>query len=377
MLMAIPHFYPTVGGAERQCLKLSEALIELGMEVTVLTSRLSKKDLRSEIINSIPVTRLRVLKPIEANLPFWLLYLSSHRFDYDILHVHLLSHVHSAACFMAARMFQKPLVIKPGNSGSRFDVRLVREELRWPMRRLAEKGLFHAHAVVAICRAIRAELLEIGLPSDRIVEIPNGVEAIDLLPDQVRRENRLRLGLPEDACIVLRAGTLHPKKGLGVLLQAWEHIRSHCPHALLVSIGGASLPQELSRLTEEASNRVRFVTDLPEGITPYLQVADIFVLPSFAEGLSNALLEAQSAGLACLATRVGGNSEVIEEGRNGLLVDPGSVEQLAQSLRTLICSPSLRHALGQNAGLTALKYDIRKVAREYLLLYRRLLAPCG
>ncbi|HLC17189.1 MAG TPA: glycosyltransferase [Thermodesulfovibrionia bacterium] len=81
---------------------------------------------------------------------------------------------------------------------------------------------------------------------------------------------------------------------------------------------------------------MRFVLNQPDGVLPYFQAADLFVLPSFAEGLSNALLEAQTCGLPAVATHVGGNSDIIQENVNGLLIEPGNVKQLADSLSTLI-----------------------------------------
>jgi glycosyltransferase involved in cell wall biosynthesis len=106
----------------------------------------------------------------------------------------------------------------------------------------------------------------------------------------------------------------------------------------------------------------------------YLQMANVFVLPSESEGLSNALLEAMAAGVAVISTRVSGSLELIDDGVNGLLVDIGDVEGLAAALKRLACDPHLCTTLGQRARQTVdEKYSLVNVSKQYLQLYDDLL----
>ncbi len=119
----------------------------------------------------------------------------------------------------------------------------------------------------------------------------------------------------------------------------------------------------------------------------YVKSADLFVLPSRTEGLSNALLEAMSFGLPCIATNVGGNSGLIEEaeqkriapgkfviGKNGLLVNPEDVEGISDAILFLIRNETKRKELGNQARLSVREnYSIDLVADKYIALYQRTL----
>ena len=108
----------------------------------------------------------------------------------------------------------------------------------------------------------------------------------------------------------------------------------------------------------------------------YLQAADVFVLPSLAEGMSGALLEALASGLPCVVTAIGGNVDVIEDSRNGLLVDTDDPEQLSAAIGRILEDERLASRLGAAArALAAQKYEMSRVADQYLELYSRLLSP--
>jgi glycosyltransferase involved in cell wall biosynthesis len=105
---------------------------------------------------------------------------------------------------------------------------------------------------------------------------------------------------------------------------------------------------------------------------------DIFVLPSISEGMSNTLLEAMSSGLACVATAVGGNSELIEEGRSGFLFAPGNVTELSQLLRMLIGQSDLRKKLATAARDRAVAhFSLDRMMQDYTELYSELAARRG
>ena len=114
--------------------------------------------------------------------------------------------------------------------------------------------------------------------------------------------------------------------------------------------------------------------DYINDVQPYLNAGDIFVLPSLGEGISNSLLEAMSCGLACISTRVGGSTEVLGDGKYGLIVPPNSVEELTEALVRLGNSASERTRLGNLARQRILeKYDFQVIGEQYYSLYTRLL----
>ena len=113
-------------------------------------------------------------------------------------------------------------------------------------------------------------------------------------------------------------------------------------------------------------------------VTDYLLAADLFVLPSSTEGMSNALLEALAAGLPVVATRVPGNSEVIRDGENGVLVEKLDISGLARAITRLLSAPEEAMRLAQAARRTAEgRFTIQRVGQEHLALYADLLKLDG
>jgi glycosyltransferase involved in cell wall biosynthesis len=108
-------------------------------------------------------------------------------------------------------------------------------------------------------------------------------------------------------------------------------------------------------------------------VTAYLFSADIFVMPSHFEGLSNSVLEAMACGIPVIVTRVTGNKELVKDGFNGLLVEPRNTEQLTEVLAYLIKNPDKGAALGRHARESVeANYDLSVIAERYITLYQNL-----
>ena len=372
--MVISGFHPSIGGAERQCLKLCRGLRKSGVDARVLTFQLRPGWPLEEEIWGVPVRRIRLPSLRFRGLPdlLLLLYLLRYAREHDIIHNHIISS-HTTSSVWVGKLWRKPVVVKFANSGQRNDLRLARQRLPWPLSRWVERAVYSADAVIATCSVISNELTRDGLREENIVSIPNGVELDVFVPadDLLRRKRRQEMALPNDACIVLRVGTLEPKKGVGTLLKAWQRVAGPHPNVLLLSVGGEKVPVELQKQASPWDNQIRFMPNTEDVVSCY-QAADIFVLPSFAEGLSNALLEAQACGLASVVTRVGGNPEVVKDGENGLLVQPGDVKALASALTRLIENPTLGAIMGQRAREMSQRYAMPRVVEQYLGLYKQL-----
>jgi len=201
----------------------------------------------------------------------------------------------------------------------------------------------------------------------------NGIDGQAFSPQpQVRDAVRQRLGIPTVALVVGWVGRMVPLKDLTTLLKAAEALVPETPNLHVILVGSGS---ELSRLQDyvASSPQLRGRVVFPgtvDCVADLLNAMDIFVLPTLMEGMSNTLLEALAVGLPVVATRVGGNPEVVAEGVCGYLFPPQDVPGLVSQLRTLLRDPQLRADFGRAARERALRhFSLEGMLRRYRDLY--------
>ena len=175
--------------------------------------------------------------------------------------------------------------------------------------------------------------------------------------------------------MVTWAGRLSREKGVDVLLSGWAHLVKQQEAGLLVLLGDGPQRRELETMVHklDLDGQVSFIGRVPN-VADYLRVSDVFVLPSFNEGLSNALIEAMAAGLAVVASETSGSVDILKHGHNGLLFPCGDPQALAGNLALMLHSPTLRQRLGQAARRTVERnFELGHITDQYLALYRTLL----
>lgn len=197
--------------------------------------------------------------------------------------------------------------------------------------------------------------------SDRVVFIHNGIDA-DALTFFSKHEAREKLGISAEACAVATIGEWTRNKGWDMLLEATIPLFVKFPPIRLVMIGSgenADKPKLLSTIHKKnLQDKVKAVESL-ENAAQYLKAFDIFAFPSRKEGLPYALLEAGLAELPVVASSVGGNTDIIEHEKTGLVVLPNNSDLLRAAIERLVENPEERKKFG-----TALR---EKVAREFTL----------
>jgi glycosyltransferase involved in cell wall biosynthesis len=173
---------------------------------------------------------------------------------------------------------------------------------------------------------------------------------------------------------VLFTGRLHPQKNLPLLLEAWTEVARRTP-ANLILLGPGDDRQALAEIAAGLgiSDRVQILDAVPDP-ADYLRAADVFVLPSVAEGMSNSLLEAMATGLPCVVSGIGGNTDLICDGRNGQLVQTATSEAWSRVLIELLEDPERAVALG-TAARERIDHElsIRVVVDRYVDLYRSMI----
>lgn len=367
--MIIQAYLPHVGGAERQLAALAPLLRERGVTVHVLTRRYEGLAAYEEI-GGVPVHRLairghKVVKSAMFSLGALRLL---RRLRPDVIHAHeLLSPTTTAV--LAKRWLGVPVVAKVLRGGELGDIAKLRTRPTG-MRRF-DQFREQVDAFIAISKEIDAELAGLDVPLERRPFIPNGVDTARFTPVAAERKLALRgeLGLPHGRVAVF-TGRLSPEKRVDQLVAVWPQVREVYNDAHLLVLGTG--PEE-DMLRARAGEGVIFVGRQAD-VVPYLQAADVFVLPSATEGLSNALLEGMATGLAVMATDVGGAPDLIQQGRNGWLIRPDEPAALLEGLLALFGAEDGAE-LGRLARERVLAdYGLTAVADKLRRLYDRLLS---
>ena len=247
------------------------------------------------------------------------------------------------------------------------------EKLR---RRMAYRIISRSGILVAVSEDLKRFVMDkIGLPDTNVRVIYNGVQSgSSVSGDEVIR-GRIELGLKDSDHVIGAVGNLYPVKGHQYLLQAMPVVLKQYPGATLVLVGRgvleASLKEQAKQLGIEG--QVRFL-GMRQDIPNLLAIMSVFVMPSLSEGLSLALLEAMVAGRPVVATRVGGNAELVANGETGILVKSKDPEALAAAICKLLGNKAMREEFGRKAVTRAQeRFSARQMADNYRTLYNELL----
>lgn len=229
-----------------------------------------------------------------------------------------------------AMMLGLPYVVKAHGT----DVNVIaRSPSVRPFIRSALRG---ASAAIAVSRPMLHALVTLGAHPDRVKLVPNGVDR-RLFQPRNRSNARKRLGLPEQGKLLLFVGRIEREKGLDELLTAFHQITTKLPEPIsLVFVGEGSQSDRLARQTKGDSRILLAGARPPDDVAHYLAAADALVLPSWAEGTPNVVLEALAAGRPVVATHVGGIPDVVQHDRTGLLVPPRDVIALASAMHSAL-----------------------------------------
>ena len=227
---------------------------------------------------------------------------------------------------------------------------------------------------VAVCQAASENFKACGsTPPVKSTVVHNGIELTRFLPRNCDARDALlaTLDLPAGAILFGTVGRLSPAKDHASLLEAMARLADIDTPAALAIVGDGALRGLLEDKVKQLGieRRVRMLgsrDDVPQ----LLSALDAFVLPSLTEGYSVALVEAAAAALPAIATRVGGNAEIVDDGHTGVLVPASDVDALATAMKTLAEQPSMREEMGRRARAWALESgSLATMADAYESLY--------
>ena len=358
---------PFFGGPERQMLGLARSLsTDFRSFVWCFPDRDTPRAFLEQLQqHGIDATRLQCNWPrVGAALRELIAQLRSTRADV------LLCHGYKAIIlgWPAARLSGIPIVaVSRGWTGATRRVQMYEALERRVLRRM--------DAVICVSAGQAAKVRAAGVAADRVHTIRNAIDAERFAGGQQPGPDALRaLFSQPPQHVVYAAGRLSPEKGFDQLIQAAGQVAAEQPSVGFVVFGDGPLREQLAEQIVRYGVAERFVlaghrTDLDQ----LLPFADIVAIPSFTEGLPNVALEACAAGIPIVATAVGGNPEIVENGVNGCIVPPGDAKALAESIATLIHSRETRVTMGQ-AGRRKIEneFTFHAQAQRYQKVLRQL-----
>ncbi len=292
--------------------------------------------------------------------------------------------------FHCDNMHTSPLI---GSTLARVPVRLWSKRAMNPVFETGRKPTFRDRLVpslrlscwlatktLAVSRAVKDELVELGIAERRLMVLPNPVDIKP--PGSLDRDGtRAALGYSDGEFVISTVGHAVPVKGWDVLLRAFGAIAGEVPEARLLFVGSTVSAEEkawtqvLRKTIMELrlSARVRFVGDIDD-VPSVLAASDLFVLPSRSEGYGMALTEALAGGLPCIATRVGVAPDLIRDGQNGFLVAREDAKALADYMLRLARDKDDRERMSRVARSERVAPSTGEYASRVVALYETLLA---
>jgi glycosyltransferase involved in cell wall biosynthesis len=201
------------------------------------------------------------------------------------------------------------------------------------------------NSTICVSNAIRKSLIQqYGFPARKLRTIHNGVSTREFVVDETDRPAiRKKLQICPDDFLLVCAARLSPEKGIDILLSAMSQIVQRYPSCKCVIIGDGPIRANLlQQLTSLGLSRHVFMDGFQADVRPYFWAADAFILTSHIEGLPLSVVEAMACGLPCIVTDVGGNAEAVVHNVNGLIIPPGSVDDVIQAVLYLLTHPQER-----------------------------------
>jgi glycosyltransferase involved in cell wall biosynthesis len=282
-------------------------------------------------------------------------YLARH----DIALVHAFDVPLNLFAVPVARWYRTPVVLASMRAHRDLTPGLTRHLLRLTDRMV--------DGIVVNSRAVARELTEHdGVPASMLRLVYNGLDT------SVFRRQGERAALPwDEATVIGTVCALRPEKGLRTLMEAFRKVKATRPGVKLAIVGSGPMLAEL----QAAGDADCHFQPAERNVAPWLRAMDIFVLPSLSEALSNSLMEAMGCGCCPVASRVGGNPELVTDGETGLLFPVGDAGALAERLALLLDQPDYRRRLAERAERRMREHFTRQqAARTMGGIYLELLA---
>lgn len=345
-----------MGGAEIMCESLTIELAKKGIDIkivslysyeTPITERLIKAGVEIIFLDKKPGIDLSILKKLKKLFK---------EEQPDVVHSHLNAQKYA---MIAAKRAGVPTRVHT--------VHNVAEKELNKIDRFLAKRFYKKHNVipVALSDAIHSTIIKTyEIPADSVPIILNG---IDLSRCLVKNNYDIK-----DTIKILHIGRFSEQKNHKGLIDAFKIFHALKPNSILKLIGTGDKFDEINEYVAEnnLTDSVQFL-GIQTNVYPYINEADIFVLPSLYEGIPITLIEAMGTGIPIVATNVGGIPDMLTNGKNAILT-PVNTEKIAESFWELAENQEKRKLLGENAKKEAIKLSVEIMAEKYLEIYKKM-----
>ncbi len=296
VLMFIATFFPLIGGSEKQALSLSYSLVSRGIKVKVLTRKV-KGTVSYQNMGGVFVRRLKVMgKGLMDSVSFMIagfFYLLKHSSEYDVIHVHLASSP-AIAAIIAGKLIGKKVIVKLGGGKGVDEVSLSQKTFSGRLK--LKFFAFAKPALLVMNDEVFSWLKTTQLRNLKLIQFRNGVDTGGYSPllYQEKIKAKTKLGF-ENKQIFLFVGRLSFEKRIKEFVEIWDELmrkENIFQKAKLIIVGSGPQEQDIREAAKafELSDSL-VLAGAQDDLLPYYHAADVFILPSFSEGLSNSMLE--------------------------------------------------------------------------------------
>lgn len=361
---------PQTGGAELQMFLLAKFLDKTAYTPILACSNYPALDRWCENFTKegIKVIRMNVKHKHDPRHHFQLKQIIKNE-KIDLAHLHLWNPASCRYAFSAASSYKIPIITTEHDP---FELSFLKDILK-------KQDLKHVGKIITVSENNRKILCKLYPEHKSIISvIHNGIDVtwwqsqlLRFTDEDRRRIKKELFQAQENTLIIISIAELHERKGLKYLIEAIPEVAEKFPNIKLVIVGEGPERKSLENLIKELSSNHIILTGRQKEIPKLLKSSDIFVLPSRREAFGLVVLEAMVTGLPVIASKTGGIPEIIENGRNGLLVEPENSKKLAKALMDLIANSDKREKLSKAGTETARKkFTAKKMAEEYEKIYK-------
>lgn len=372
--------YPAVySGYGKQLKSITEEIVKntQGISFTVITGYKESLESIKPGIGVISLLDKNDDQDSKSVFPFsrkvfrWLL---THKNEYDVIHC-VKAGPEAMACNLASKILRKPLIVKVAQDELSDREISSAKGLKRQTRLLRHRLLSNVDHFIAISKEIESNLKARIGDKTVIHRIPNGVDTEKFFPvdETDKKALRQKLNISEDERVLLYTGAINKRKGIVDLLDALKMYDSH-DNLKVIMCGPVLEDINFDERVSNLNNKDNLIIDYRgkvSNVDEFMKAADMFILPSYSEGLPNVLLEAASTGLPLIATDIGGSRDLVDDGVNGYIVNTGSSSEIANKVAALAGNDEKRRRFGQASREKICRsFSLNLVQSKYTELYQ-------